>query len=351
MSYTGKSTAIRDETRTVLDNHKAFGHSTKRIIKDCIYGHIHIPDLCVKFMDTPEFQRLRRVKQLGMAHYVYPSAVHTRFEHSLGVMHLAGKMVEHLRSYAEISDRKKELVQLAGMYHDIGHFAYSHLFDKFLELFPAVDTLDEVLRLKDHEERSIYFLRQVNKRLGLLTDEEILFVERCIMGRIPHDSRCPFLYEIVCNRECGIDVDKMDYLRRDSWHTGLPAFQSDYIILSSGIDSDRHIAFREKARGDIQDLFATRRRMHEYVYQHRAAMKCNKVYFCAMRRLGHEVFKYGGNTDDYNVETLIRSSPHLCELVDNINTRTIDHDCEHCNQYKIARSIKESGTVDQVRFI
>lgn len=135
---------------------------TTKIIKDCIYGHITVSKLCVAFMDVSEFQRLRRVRQLGVAHYAYPSAVHTRFEHSLGVMHLAGKFVDQLRNYVQISDRTKELIQLAGMYHDIGHLAFSHLFDLFLSNLPEGASVSNFFDLHDHEDRSLFFVRLVN---------------------------------------------------------------------------------------------------------------------------------------------------------------------------------------------
>ena len=335
-----------------------------KIIKDCIYGHIHISALCIKFMDVPEFQRLRRVKQLGMAHYVYPSASHTRFEHSLGVMHMAGRMIDQLRNFVEISDRTKDLVQLAGMYHDIGHFAYSHLFDKFLKCHDVGDDLDPIFKLKDHEERSVFFLRQVNNRLQLLTEEEELLVENIISGHIPSRDPGlpmwasltsnifhPFLYEIVCNSECGLDVDKLDYVNRDSMHTGLPGFQADYILLNALIDKDGHLAFREKARRDIHDMYESRHRMYENVYQHHTSLKMDKLYYCMLQRLGPKTFQYGQQTDDFNMETLIRYSEETKELMVQVEARQLIHDCEHCREFSCIRKYCPSGSIEEVRFI
>src|SRR3989344_291322 len=117
------------------------------IIKDAIYGFIHVNQLCKVFLDTPEFERLRRIKQLGLAHFVYPSATHTRFEHCLGVMHLAGKVADKLSEY--VTEREKELLQLAGLLHDVGHVAFSHLVDYTIEE-EQVGT-----NQKTHEERSV----------------------------------------------------------------------------------------------------------------------------------------------------------------------------------------------------
>ena len=323
---------------------------SNKIVKDCIYGHVEIPPLCLAFMDTPEFQRLRRVRQLGVAHFAYPSAVHTRFEHSLGVMHLTGKFVDHLRNFVQISSRMKELIQLAGLYHDIGHLAFSHLFDLFLSRLPLEADIPSFFEHREHEDRSLYFVRSVNKRLQLLTDEEVEFVCNCIRGVIPQ-GHPPYLYEIVCNRDCGLDIDRMDYIYRDSYHTAFSGFQSDYIIRGSLIDSSGHIAFKSKLKGDIGDLFMARQRMHEKVYQHHASLKMNKLYYCLMKRLGRKLYMYGEKTDDYNIETLFRNSPETVDLINEMDNRELDHNCEICQDYVPVRMIKQSGCIENVRFV
>ena len=324
-----------------------------KIIKDCIYGHIIIPCLCIEFMDAPEFQRLRRVRQLGMAHYVYPSATHTRFEHSLGVMYMTGRMVDQLRNFVEISDRKKELIQLGGLYHDVGHFAYSHLFDKFLKKIKIEDDVDPIFKLKDHEERSVFFLRQVNNRIKLLTEDEIIFVENVIMGNIPEGTKEPFLYEIVCNAKCGLDMDRVDYINRDSMHTGLPGFQSDYIILNTVINENNCLAFKEKARRDIYDMYESRHRMYQNVYRHHTSLKMDKIYYCMLKRLAlnnGEIFKYGQNTDDFNIETVLRNSDETKELIKQIDHRDLIHECENCRDFLCSERYIPSGSIDDVNF-
>jgi HD superfamily phosphohydrolase len=321
----------------------------QKMIKDCIYGHIAIPSLCLSFIDVPEFQRLRRVRQLGMAHYAYPSAVHTRFEHSLGVMHLAGKMVDQLRNYVEISQRVKELIQLSGMYHDIGHFSYSHLFDSFLSDTGGND-LPYIFTLHHHEDRSIFFLRKINSRLKLLNNDEENFVSDIIKGNIPKNQPS-FLYQIICNKECGIDVDRMDYLHRDSFWTGFPGFQADYIVLCATIDKEQHLAFKQKAYHDIQDLYKTRRRMYRHVYHHHTTLKIDKMHRCMLQRLGHILFMYGESTDDYNIETLLRNSPETSDLMLSLDNRQLEHDCDICHLYNTNISYTSSGKIDDVRFL
>src|SRR3989344_7627502 len=154
------------------------------IIKDCIYRFITVPELCEKFINTVEFQRLRHIKQLGLSFYVCPGAVHTRFEHCVGVMHLAGKVVDKLRiaeKSAVISEREKELVQLAGVLHDVGHVAFSHLFDYILK--EEKEEKDKIIpELSTHEMRSVLILNRINSRLKLLSPKEEESVGKMILG-------------------------------------------------------------------------------------------------------------------------------------------------------------------------
>lgn len=321
---------------------------TSKIIKDCIYGHIYIPPICQQFIDVPEFQRLRRVKQLGMVYYAYPSAVNTRFEHSIGVMHLAGKVVDTLRKFVDIDERTKLLIQLAGLYHDIGHFAFSHLFDNVLAKIDVEP--DSIFALKHHEDRSIYFLNKVNNRLNLLNPEEIEFITACIKGT-SLSKYPPYLFEIISDSRCGLDVDRQDYIMRDSNRCGFPAFQSEYIILNMVITPCFHIGFKNKLRRDIMDFYDTRRRMYENVYFHHTTRKIDKIYFCMMKRLGLELFKYGELTDDYNIETLLRFHDATKDLMQCIDNRKLDHNCSICEEYTLDKHMKFEIDMDAILFI
>lgn len=316
-----------------------------KIVKDCIYGNIVISPLCLAFMDVPQFQRLRRIRQLGICHYVYPSATHTRFEHSIGVMHLAGKMVDQLRRFLPVTDNQKELIELGALYHDIGHAAYSHLFDKFLK---NTEKLEGILGFHRHEDRSKIFLKEVNDELKLLSEEQLIFVQNVIDGRCPSGDS-PYLYEIVNNSLCGVDVDKLDYLARDSYHTGMSSFQSDYIILCAGIKNG-HLAFLEKARKAVTKMFETRQYMFETVYVHKTTIKVERYYYCLMKRLGQRLFSLGGTIDDYNVETLIRSDPELSKMIAQLDRRKLNHSCDFCSDYIQKIHIKQSGNINQVLF-
>ena len=181
-----------------------------------VYGSIELPLTLINFYYHPYFQRLRRIKQNGLCYLVFNSMCHTRMEHSLGVMHLAGIVVDKLRMdlNIQISKRTKELIQLAGLYHDIGHTAFSHMFDFFVKesnIEFNQNHCDNFFSYKDHEDRSLYLLKLVNCETKELSEEELEFVSNLIIGNNNRDPRY-YLYEIINNAKCGIDVDKMDYV-------------------------------------------------------------------------------------------------------------------------------------------
>lgn len=314
-----------------------------KIIKDCIYGHINIPAICVAFIDRPEFQRLRRIKQLGNVYRVYPSANHPRFEHSIGVMHLAGVMCDHLK----IGGREKELIQLAGLYHDVGHMPYSHLFDKILSVIKPVGIETE------HEERSIQTFRKVSAELNestdkvLLTESEMQFVTDCIRGTVPSDGP-KYLYQIISSE---IDVDKLDYLSRDAYHTGMPTFQANYIILNSRIDPlTNNIVFRRKAFFDIKNMFDMRIRMHEEVYQHPVSLQYDTMYMCMIRKVKDKIDYV--NLDDYKLETLLMTDPRTADIHRKLECRIKDHSvlCANTDCTIITKSIPNSGSIEEIRW-
>jgi len=279
------------------------------IIKDVIHRFAKVPTLCRAFMDTPEFNRLRRIKQLGLAHYVYPSATHTRFEHSIGVMCLAGKVADILGS--TVAPREKELLQLSGLFHDAGHVAFSHLMDYILE------EKNIQAWYAHHENRSVFIVKKINSRLGLLTEREENMVAKMILGDTNGEEK-PFLFEIVNNKAFGLDVDRMDYLQRDMYHTGMPCFQADYILECIGL-KDNRLAVRQKAKAEIAMMYEARKRLLTLVCRHKTVMKAEKIMREAINRLGitGEWFEHNWmSLDDGRVESCIEDSfPELLNAV------------------------------------
>ena len=236
-----------------------------KVIYDVIHGYIKVSPLCIKIIDTPEFQRLRHLKQLGLTYLIFPSANHSRFEHSLGVMFLAGEMLKHLKSKQpelNITDREIELVKIAGLCHDLGHGPFSHFFDNYF--------LKHINYKNEHEDRSCNLLNYIIDTYKIDINE---LERKQIFNMINPDDNClkdnrSFLYKIVNNKINGIDVDKFDYIKRDSFFLGMSfGFDSSRIIKQSRV-IDGELCFLDKTFYDIQELFEVRDKLHRRVYQH-----------------------------------------------------------------------------------
>jgi len=246
-------------------------------------------------MDTSEFQRLNDIKQLGGCSYVYPSASHSRKEHSIGVAYLAKEMVEYLQKEQPdlgISQDDIQCVSLAGLVHDIGHGPYSHMFEEFVE---RVDRKDEHCKHPhwEHEVISGELLKllitknKINLNAyfssdsGITGEEHLNFVEQLINGlkdnepwpeRNGRTEDKRFLFDIVSNSRNGIDVDKLDYLVRDAMATlgSTKALDIDRVIKNIRVVG-KEICFQLKVANDINAVYTLRASLHRSVYQHRIA--------------------------------------------------------------------------------
>jgi deoxynucleoside triphosphate triphosphohydrolase SAMHD1 len=231
-----------------------------------LWGFIELTPLLVQILDTPEVQRLRDMKQLGATYLVFPSATHTRLEHSLGVCHLAKKMGTKLKKHhpeINISERFIELLQVAGLVHDIGHGPFSHLYDNYAK------TAEE----PDHEERGIKLFKSLCVREKIpLTAKEI----RTIITMIDPKGEDVYnwKYQIIANKAHQIDVDKIDYIQRDSFHLHIP-HPGEFSRLISGVrichtrsSPHKQLAWNTKLQFDVFTLFNARYRLHKLVYTH-----------------------------------------------------------------------------------
>jgi deoxynucleoside triphosphate triphosphohydrolase SAMHD1 len=238
----------------------------KTRVYDPIHGFIEITPLMNQIINTEEFQRLRDLKQLGVTTFVFPSANHTRFEHSIGVSHLAGKMIESIRKNnpeLEVTERQIELTRIAGLIHDIGHGPYSHLYDDYIK--PK----------KNHEDRGCKIFKDIIKKYNLpISKKETIEILTMIN---PKDTKKIkktkiWKYQIVANKINQLDVDKMDYIRRDCFYLGMN-FSGEYSRLINDvkvvtIGNTKQIAWSIKLQYDIFHLFSTRYRLHKTVYNH-----------------------------------------------------------------------------------
>lgn len=242
-----------------------------------VHGSIEVSDMALKIIDTPEFQRLRKIKQLGLCHYVHPTATHSRFEHSLGVYHLTAKMInkiyqEHpskLYYVPELSTDKINLnskiiecIKIAGLCHDLGHGPFSHVFDSKLLKNSNSEN-------KKHEIRSCLILEMLCKRelRDELDDGYIEFMKNIINPNSHHKG---LLYQIVSNNLNGIDVDKFDYLARDSKNLGLNLnFDHNKLINEFIIDGEDNIFYPKDCDDDIYNLFHDRYTLNTKAYNHK----------------------------------------------------------------------------------
>ena len=186
--------------------------SDGRTVRDPLWQNIRLDEAAAAIVDTPEFQRLRRVKQLGFAHLVYPGAIHTRFLHALGVHHLTGRAIYALRSRGELAQLDAEqtagvqVVRLAALLHDVGHYPFSH----------AMEELEAGAIPGHHEELADRFLAApgIREVLEDVAPDAAVRIGALIRGTSDHP-----LQGLVSG---SLDLDKIDYLRRDSLFCGVP---------------------------------------------------------------------------------------------------------------------------------
>lgn len=243
-----------------------------------IYGSIRVEPMALKIINTPEFQRMKQIKQLGLCYLVYPNAMHSRFEHLLGTYHLADSILERLKSqYPEkyfnvpelggkvkLTKKIMECIKIAALCHDIGHGPFSHTFDLFLNNIKHPN--------KEHEVRSCLIMEMICKRelYNELSENEINFIKSLIN---PNKENVGALYQIVANNMNGIDVDKFDYLIRDSYNLGIKvSFDYRRLINEIILDCNDNITYPKHCSTDIYEMFHSRYLMHKKVYSHKTVI-------------------------------------------------------------------------------
>ncbi|MEX2528062.1 MAG: HD domain-containing protein [Gemmatimonadota bacterium] len=246
--------------------------SQPRIIRDPLWNTIRVDPVAARIMDTPAFQRLRYIRQLGLAHLVYPGATHTRFDHALGVYHLAGTAVRLLRDRGGVPEHVWEGVQLipyAALLHDIGHFAFSH----------ALEELDQAQLPGDHEAMSGRFFAsaELGEALAPLGPDAPARIQALIQGR------SAFPLQGLVNGS--LDLDKMEYLRRDARFAGVPYGEVDVdrllqglMLLPDPMGGSYEVGMHEKAASALESLLFARYQMFRNVYWHHAVRSATVLY-------------------------------------------------------------------------
>ena len=245
-------------------------------LHDTIYGHITLPDELISIIDTVPFQRLRYIKQLGLVHYLYPGAQHTRFEHSLGVAYLCYNLMTKLQlkqPELNITNRDILLISIAGLIHDIGHACFSHFFDdKLMENEYIMPKDHKNYELRIHEARSEYIFEKIVKDNNLnYTDDEIKLVCAYVNPKkhgIGKDTiiENKFRYEIVSNYISGFDCDKLDYLVRDSYYLGNTINLNVLSLLDNAIVINDSICYPKDMILDVYSVYHSRFVFHKKYY-------------------------------------------------------------------------------------
>lgn len=236
----------------------------KKIFNDPVYGFITVPsDLVFDIINHPYFQRLRRIKQLGLTEMVYPGALHTRFHHALGAMHLMNTALQTLRGKNnEIFDNEFEASLLAILLHDVGHGPFSH----------ALETA--IFKEVHHEHLSLHLMHMLNEAF----DGKLKLAIDIFQGTYTRN----FFHQLVSSQ---LDVDRLDYLNRDSFYTGVyeGKIGADRIIKMLDVANDK-LVVEEKAIYSIENFLVSRRLMYWQVYLHKTVISAENMVLRTVQR-------------------------------------------------------------------
>lgn len=271
----------------------------KKFIRDSVYGDIRLNEIEVEVMDNPQFQRLRRIKQLGLISLIYPGANHTRFEHSIGTMHIASKLADKL----DLNQEDKELVRISALLHDIGHGPFSHVSEGVLS-FPHEELTKYVIKntaIRDIVEKKF----DINKIIEIINGE----------GK----------FGPIVSGE--LDADRMDYLLRDSHYTGVAYGIIDYERIISNLNLNKHLSLDIKGVQAAEGALVSRYFMYPSVYQHHTTRIVNSMFRRGLKKLidrgvinENDMYKY----DDADIIGIFRNSEgYPKEIMERLDNRNI----------------------------
>lgn len=275
-------------------------------IVDPIHDFIRIYEPEIDVIDTPVFQRLRRIRQLAGAHLVYPSAQHSRFEHSLGVMHIAGQAAEVLKDKGFLNSDDVANLRLGGLLHDVGHGPFSHLFEEVLQKKKKIT----------HEE--------IGKKLILQTEigdfiSQSGFDKKFLTQLAFGNSKHQFMNEIISG---GLSADMMDYLPRDGYFTGAEHAKIDFkrIVQSLGV-YEKKLSLDKSSLYSFESMMISRYQMFKAVYFHKTVRSAEVMLLESMSLAddelefsSYDLDKYIQLTDEFVISKLIALPPKSHDL-------------------------------------
>ncbi len=328
------------------------------IIYDNIHGYIKLDPVASAIVDTPVFQRLRNIHQTGIMYLVFPTANHSRFEHSIGTYHLATQMISNIaktQPELKITEEIIQLVGIAGLCHDLGHLLFSHLFDDhFIDKLSNFKELAEKTPNVIHENRSKFLLGYlVNKYSIELNKDQLKVIGDLINPKEAEYSKWKskyqlgkWIFQIISNPVNSIDVDKFDYLTRDTQAVGLK-FGFDYsrLILDAKV-IDNKICYSTQCSEDIYHMFFIRYRLHRQIYNHKAV----KAIEILLVKLLFELEK------EFKISQYLFDPEKMMLLIDSYiwhlptTNSTINQIIQDINQRKLPKKVYQSITLNPIEF-
>jgi HD superfamily phosphohydrolase len=253
-------------------------------IVDPIHDFIRVYETELKIIDSSIFQRLRRIRQLSGAHFTYPSAQHSRFEHSLGVMHVAGQAAQALKEKGFLNVDKIQEIRLAALLHDIGHGPFSHLFEEVLQAKKKISHEEIGKKIILHSE-----IGDILSKAGF--DKK--FITKLAFG----DSKYRFVNEIISG---SLSADMMDYLQRDGYFTGAEHAKIDHKRIIQSLDVYKNkLALDRSALYSFESMILSRYQMFKAVYFHKTVRSAEVMMLEAIRLADDEANFTSLNLDNY----------------------------------------------------
>jgi HD superfamily phosphohydrolase len=285
-------------------------------IKDPVHGYVYITEDEKAIIDSYPVQRLHRLRQLAGAEYVYPGANHTRFEHSVGVMHLAGRVVENPNISQVISEDEAEMERIASLLHDVGHGPFSHVFEHLL---------DKELS-KTHEDITLWIIKdsELNdmiSKIGYKPGE----IGKLAIGKLHKPGRA-FLDQVISS---AVDVDKQDFVVRDTYHTGAEYGFIDISRLIHTLDVMKgNLAVDLGALSALESLIIARIESFKSIYFHRVGRAAQIMLAIAMEKANEELGLTRFATpeqylamDDYTVYAALKNCEKSSSIIRDLERR------------------------------
>ncbi len=313
-------------------------------IKDPVFGYVYITEAEKDIIDSFPVQRLRRLRQLAGSEYVYPGANHTRFEHSVGVMYLAGLLAENPYLSSHFSEEDYQTIRIAALLHDVGHGPFSHIFEHLLDKFLK----------KTHEDMNVWIVQKSELKdiLGSLGHDPDM-IAKLSVGWL-HKPGKAFMDQII---RSAVDVDKLDFVVRDTFHTGAQYGYVDIFRLIHMIDVlDENLAVDLGALSALESFIIARIESFKSIYFHRVGRAAQLMLAMAMEKAKDELGLVAFETpeeylafNDYTVWTMLKQCEKSQKIIGDLEKRKLLKCAYEQTFYVKDKTVSSIFTVEEFR--